>query len=449
MQNLRNGNMTVGDITPHLIKFTIPLVVGNLFQLTYSAVDSIIVGRYLGAEAFAAVGVVAPIINIVMFLIVGICLGMSILMSEIYGSGDISKLRREISTSFIAGSWFTLLMVLVGIIFAPQILQLLNTPDAILPSSALYLRYIFGGLIFSFVYNIYAATLRSMGNSKVPLNFLMLSAILNVVMDVLFIIVFQLGIRGVALATVLAEAISALLCVIYVRVYIPQLKIQKSEFKIDRTLLRSTISYSTVAAMQQSANYIGKMLIQGQVNLLGVHSIAAFNAVNKMDDFVMIPQQNIGHADSTFLAQNKGAKAWQRMARGFVIAVRMEMVYSAIITISIFAFSRQIMELFVGSDETEIVNLGVTYLHWMALFYFIPGFTNIIQGFFRGIGRMKITLNSTLVSISGRVLWVYVLAPVWGMKGLAIACLLGWLGMFAYELPIFRKEWKRLLSKYE
>ena len=238
--------------------------------------------------------------NIIIFMIVGICLGMSVLMSEFFGAGDMKKLKREISTSFIAGGIFTLVLIILGIVFSRTILMFMNTPNEIIDDATHFLQIIFIGLIFTFTYNIYASTLRSMGNSKVPLYFLITSSIMNIIMDILFVVVFKMGVIGAACATITAEAISAFLCIYYVWKEIPILKFKRSEFVFDRSLLRDTVNYSSVSAMQQTCLYIGKLFVQGAVNPLGVHAIAAFNAVNRIDDFVLAPEQSIANSATTF-----------------------------------------------------------------------------------------------------------------------------------------------------
>lgn len=439
--------MTQGSIAPHLIRFTIPMVLGNICQLLYNATDAAIVGRFLGTKAFAAVGASTPIINIVIFLIIGIGLGASILMSEFYGAHRWNILRQELATTFLAGLLFIMLVVGCGILFAEPLMTVMQVPRGIFSDAVVYLRIQFVGLIFTFMYNVYASALRSIGDSKIPLYFLVLSAVLNIVMDILFIIVFRWGIAGVAWATVTAEALSALLCLCYVYFYIPVLRVRWKELRIWRNLLHDTVAYSSTTAMQQSCNTIGKMLIQGAVNPLGVTAIAAFSAVSRIDDFMMIPQQNIGHAASTFLAQNRGADSPYRMLKGFRTAVRMEMIYSLSLSLLIAFFVPSCIRLFVGTSEPEVVSFGSGYLYWMVFFYFIPGLTNIIQGYFRGMGKMKITLYSTIFQIGGRVVFVFLLAPFWGIPGIAIASLLGWCCMFLYELPLFRKSWRQLKKK--
>jgi len=443
MKQGKTVDMTSGPITPQIIHFTVPLIIGNLCLLTYNAADSIIVGRFIGANALAAVGAASPIMNIILFLIVGICLGMSVLMGNFFGSGDIAKLKREISTALIAGGAFTLVIIVLGLIFSHAILSLMHTPLEIIDDATLFLRIIFVGMFFTFIYNIYASTLRSMGNSRASLYFLIASAVLNVILDLLFVAVFKFGIAGAACATVIAEALSALFCIIYVSKRIPILKYTRHEFVFDRSLLRETVNYSSVAAMQQITLHLGKLLVQGAVNPLGIFAIAAFNAVGKIDDFVMIIQQNIAHGTTGFLAQNNGSgNGAKRIRKGFYTGLKMEVIYSLFMGIIIFVFARQFVTLFVGNEGVKVVDSGVKYLKIMSFLYLLPGVTNILQGYFRGLGKMKITLNSTFIQIVGRVIAAYFMAPYFGLKGIALACLVGWIFMLAYELYVFIRTWK-------
>lgn len=441
MQTEKVVDMTRGEISSQIIRFTMPLIIGNFFVLTYNAVDSIIVGRFVGANALAALGAASPIMNIMLFLIIGICLGMSVLMGNYFGSNDIVKLKRVISTSILAGGLFTLLLVILGFFFTKKILELMNTPSVIINDATSYLHIIFIGLIFTFIYNIYAATLRSMGNSKVSLYFLIASAFLNVVLDILFVVIWKKGVAGAAIATVIAEAFSALFCILYVYFNIPFLKFKRNEFVFDRGLLKIIMSYSSVAAMQQITLHLGKFLIQGAVNPLGVVIIAAFNVVTRIDDFVMIVQQNIGHGITGFLAQNKGKGNFIRIRKGFIIGVKIEVFYSLIMMLVIFVFGKQLMILFIGNRDSQVVEEGVQYLKVMSLLYLLPGLTNIIQGYFRGLGKMKITLNATFTQIIVRVATAYLIASYFGIKGFALACLIGWVCMLGYQVPVLWKTW--------
>lgn len=440
-------DLTQGNIPKHLISFAVPTLLGNMFQLTYNAADSIIVGRFLGENALAAVGTANPIMNIVIFFIAGICLGTSVLLSEFYGKKDMETFKHEVSTSMVIGAVFTVLSSLICILFARPLLRLLNTPDEILSDATVYLQIIFSGLIFTFFYNIYSASLRSVGDSKTPIIFLILSSILNISLDLIFIGIFDFGIRWAACSTIIAEAVSAILCIIYVYRKIPILKLKPKDIVVKRHLLKITVEYSWASAMQQTCLHIGKVLVQGAVNPLGIQSIAAFNAVNRVDDFAFTPQQSIAASMTTFIAQNRGAGNNERIKSGFRIGMLMEYTYSICLGIIVLIIARPVLQLFIPDADSSALRLGVVYLTYMAFFYLLPAATNGIQGYFRGMGKMKVTLNSTFVQMLFRVIFAYILAPRLGFSGIAFACFIGWIAMLLYEVPQLLKSHKSLNSE--
>ncbi len=434
-------NMTTGNIPKLLIGFTIPTILGNLFQLTYNTADSIIVGRFAGEDGLAAIGCAGPIMNIITFLIVGLCLGASVLMSEYYGAGREETLRREFSTALIIGFGFTVALSLLLAIFAAPILRLIRTPENILEQSTSYLHIICIGFIATFLYNVYASSLRSIGDSKTPIIFLSISAVLNVGLDLLFVAVFQMGVEGAAWATVISQIISVSCCIVYVYKKIPALQLKRKQFIVDMALFKITVGYSWASAMQQTCLYIGKVLIQAAVNPLGVDSIATFNAVNRVDDFALTPEQSIAHSMTVFLAQNRGAEEKERVRKGFFWGILIEFIYGLFICLIVFLFASNIMSIFMD-DNSNIRTLGVLYLQPMAFFYILPAITNGIQGYFRGMGKMKITLAATFVQIVVRVIFSYLLAPIYGIQGIAFSCFFGWIGMLLYEVPVLIKHWK-------
>lgn len=430
-------NMTEGSITKHLVDYSIPLILGNMFQLTYNAVDSIIAGRFIGKEALAAEGTASPVMNIVILGISGICMGASVLMSEFYGAGQKEKLKREMSTTVIFGCYFSVIIAILGGIFSKSLLGALGVPDEILGKAASYLSVIFLGAPFTYFYNAVSAALKSVGDSKTPLKFLAFSSILNAVLDLIFIGGLGFGIVCSAVTTVVAEAASAVLCIIYVYRKIPMLQLRRGEFTMDRQLLRQTLRYGSITALQQSCQPIGKLLIQGAVNPLGVDMIAAFNAVNRIDDYAFTPEQSISHGITTFVAQNRGAGRKERIRKGFRRGLMLEACYWVFICITITLFRRPLMGLFVTAGNEGIVALGSSYLGLMALFYVFPAFTNGIQGFFRGMGNMSVTLLGTFVQTSLRVVFVYLLTPGIGLMGVAYACAIGWSVMLLVEVPYY------------
>ncbi|MDF2587045.1 MAG: family efflux transporter [Anaerocolumna sp.] len=436
-------NMTVGNTWKHLISFAIPMILGNLFQLTYNAVDSIIVGRFAGENALAAVGTANPIMNIIIFFIIGICMGASVLMSEFYGAGEVNKLKKEIATTISIGSIFTILITFICFLLVKPILKLIHTPNEILTDATTYLRIIFLGLIFTFLYNVFAATLRSIGDSKTPIYFLMISAVINAGLDYIFIAKFHYGVVGAAYATIIAEAVSSILCIGYTYIKVPMLRLKYSDLHFERSMALKTISYSWYTSMQQTVLYVGKVMVQSAVNPLGISAIATFNAVNRVDDFAFMPEQSISHSMTTFIAQNRGAKQDERIKNGFRVGMRIETIYWGILFLVVFFGATSIMKLFVTDKDISVVTLGTNYLQAMAFFYLLPAYTNGIQGYFRGMGKLNVTLAATVIQMITRVLFSYILAPSLGIKGIAYACFLGWTAMLLFEVPFyFWFQWK-------
>lgn len=431
-------NMTEGSITRHLVRYSVPLILGNIFQLTYNAVDSIIAGRFIGKEALAAEGMAAPVMNIVILGISGICMGAGVLMSEFFGAREYGKLKREMSTAVLFGLYFSLAVVAAGIFLTPALLGLLNVPGELLDMTSVYLRIIFLGAPFTYFYNALASALKSVGDSKTPLKFLMFSSVLNGILDLIFIGYLGYGIVCSAVTTVIAEAVSAGLSVWYVYRRIPYLQLGPGDFHLDRGLLKTTLQYGSVTALQQSCQPVGKLLIQGSVNTLGVDAIAAFNAVNRVDDFACMPEQSISHGITTFVAQNRGARQYHRLREGFRRGLMLEFGYWLCICSVVLVLRRGIVGLFVTGEHAEnIILLGSQYLGTMAFFYIYPGFTNGFQGFYRGMGMMKMTLLGTFIQTSLRVIATWILVPRVGIYGVSFACAVGWSVMLLVEVPYY------------
>ncbi len=429
------NDMTQGKIFPILIKFTIPLILGNLLQLTYNAVDSMIVGQYVGKDALAAVGTSNPLMTLIILFVQGLCLGAGILVGTLYGAKDYTILKREISTAMISGVVFSLTLTVISVTAAPVFLAILQVDAAIRTEAAAYLRIIMCGLVFNFIYNFFASTLRAMGDSKSPLYFLGISAVINIIGDFLFVVYFSMGTNGCAISTVLSEALSCLLCWIYIKKKIPILRLGKQWLVFDKELFKEIIQYGFVSAMQQSTVQIGKLSIQGIVNTMGVTATAAFTAINRIDDYAYIPEQNIGHAMTSVMAQNRGAGETNRVRTSFRVGMCIELAYGVAMGILLLLFANPLMQLFTH-DEATIV-LGEQYLHLIAFMYIVPAFTNGIQGYFRGMGDLKITLWSSLINMGGRVIACIPLVFVCKMGIIALpwAYLIGWAAMILYELP--------------
>ncbi|MBP3657673.1 MAG: MATE family efflux transporter [Clostridia bacterium] len=424
--------MTQGSITRHLLAYALPLILGNLFQLTYNAVDSIVIGKFAGEQALAAVSAANPVMTIVILGVSGLSLGASVLMSRFYGAGDEDSLRREAATMILAGGAISVAVFAAGLLLCGSMLRWIRVPQVILPEAERYLRVIFVGFLFTFQYNILAAALRSVGDSRTPVVFLALSSVLNAALDVLFVAGFGWGAAGAGAATVIAEAVSTLLCAGHIARHVPLLRLTRDQLRIDRALLGETLRTGGVTALQQACQPVGKVLIQSVINAQGVSMIAAFNAVSRVDDFACIPEQSISSAMMTCIAQNRGAGHKGRVMETLRRGMRLELCYGACICAVTLLVRTPVMRLFAAQDSADMVRMGADYLTLMAFFYFLPGMTNGIQGFFRGMGEMKTTLAATAIQISVRALVVYLLVPRVGLPGAAVACATGWSLMLVY-----------------
>ena len=437
-------DLTTGKITPQLVKFTIPLVLGNLFQLTYNAVDSIIVGRFVGKEALAAVGICNPILTLFILFLNGLCMGASILMGNQFGAKDYDKLHRQISTTMIAGFLFSVFLSVSCIIFAHPILCIMRVDLSIMSMTINYLRIIFAGLIFTFMYNCFASTLRALGDSQTPLYFLITSAVVNIIGDLFFVLFLGWGSEGCAVATVLSEALSCILCIIYIQLKVPVLQLGKKWLIFDKKLLGKTISYGWASAMQQAPVQLGKLGIQAIVNSMGVAVAAAFAVVNRIDDFAYSPEQNIGHAMTALMAQSKGAGKKDRLKEAFRSGMKIELVYGIAIFLICFLFATPLMRLF--TKDSDVIRHGVTYLRLISIMYLLPAATNGIQGYFRGIGDLKITLISSFVNMGVRVVVAAILVLTFSLQieALPYSYLAGWIGMLITELPLLIRSYKNM-----
>ena len=436
-------DLTTGKIMPILVNFTVPLVLGNLFQLTYNAVDSIIVGHFVGKEALAAVGICNPVSTLMILFLNGLCMGASILMGIQYGAKDYETLHRQISTTLLSGAVFSFFLTLVCVIFAVPILLLLQVDPSIMDMTVQYLRIIFLGLMFTFLYNFFSSTLRALGDSASPLYFLIISAILNIFGDLFFVIVLKAGSNGCAISTVLSEALCCLFCIIYIQKKVPILRLGKKWLVFDARLLKKTIAYGWASAMQQAIVQMGKIAIQALVNTMGVSVAAAFAVVNRIDDFAITPEQNIAHAMTALMAQSKGAGKNDRMREGFRCGMILELVYGAAVMLICLGFARPLMSLFVKDEE--VIGHGVVYLHLIAVMYILPAITNALQGFFRGIGDLKVTLMSSFTNMTVRVIAAAPMVLLWnfGIEALPYSYLAGWIAMLLVETPLMLRIYRK------
>ncbi len=426
--------MTKGSILHQLIHFAIPQIQGKLFQLSYNMVDTIVIGRIASSTALPALGTCDQVMNLLILGVSGICIGASVLMGNFYGAGDRDRLLKEMKTLVMIGLLFAVAVMAAGIPLTGAIFSLMRVRPEMTDEATLYLRVIFAGMPFTCLYNIYSAALRSIGDSKTPIRFLVISCLINITLDLVLVVAFHLSVLGAALATVIAQGCSAVLCIRYVDRKVPLLRIDWRTLRIDRALAGQTLSYGGMTALQQCSQPIGNLIIQSSVNALGVSAAAAFSAVRKIEDIGLLPGRSISTGITAFTAQNRGAKNEGRIQQGFLRGMGMEVAVGFAMCAVILLLRLPLMRLFT-KDEAIIAD-GVRYFDLIGFCYVLPCITNGLQGYFRGIGRMKITLLATLTQISVRVLATLLLTPTMGISGVGLACVLGWTAMIAWELPL-------------
>lgn len=432
-------DMTHGNIPAHMLSYAVPLVFANLFQQLYQTVDSIIVGQVEGKMALASIGAAGPIMNIMIFLIVGLSMGASILMAEYFGAKKYDCLKTEMATSLVSGFWLTIILSFLAFAGSGMFIRLTQTPNEIAPMAAEYLKIISLGLIFTFFYNILSAGLRAIGDSTAPLVVLFFTTILHVILAFYFVSHLGLGVSGAAYATVISQALSAVILLVYINIAVPYLRLTASELKINGEFLRKTIDFSSISAVQQTMLYLGRLLVQSGINTLGVDAVAAFNAVSIIDSYVLAPGDSLASSLTTFTAQNKGGKQYPRIPQGLKTMLIIAFIYTVSITLIVFFNGRSLLGIFLHPEESNAIHMGMLYILPMSCIYFLTGFTNTFQGYFRGIGNLRITLIATIIQIPIRVIFTYSLLGRFGIQAVVIGTGAGWLCMSFYEVLSYRK----------
>lgn len=421
-------DLTKGSPTKLIIAFAIPMIIGNLFQQLYNLVDSIVVGQFIGKNALASVSSAFTVMVFVTSIIIGLCMGASVVFSQLFGAGEIEKLKRAITTSFLFILGVTMCMIIGSLLGIEQIIRFMNIPEELYSDTKIYLEIIFVGLIFTFLYNGMSSLLRALGDSRTPLYFLVLSAILNIILDLVFVLQFGMGVMGVALATLIAQGVSALLCTIYSFKKLPILHMKWREVVFDKALFGRIAKYSVLTSVQQSIMNFGILLVQGLVNSFGTVAMAAFGAAVKIDSFAYMPVQDFGNAFSTYVAQNQGAGETKRIRQGVNCTVKMICLFCGIISCMVFLFAKELMQIFIKAEEIQVIAIGVGYLHVVTPFYVLIGFLFMFYGLYRGQGHIHLSIILTIISLGTRVVLAYTLAniPSIGLIGVWWAVPIGW-----------------------
>lgn len=428
MTELSKGNLTEGSITGTMLRFAWPLMTGNLLQQCYNIADTLIVGRVLGADALAAVGSSYTLMVFITSIFIGLCMGCSAVFSMQYGAHDLKELRRSIFASALLVGAVTVVLNILSLSLLNPIIRLLQTPAEITALTYSCLFVVLLGMIPVCVYNFYAFLLRAVGNSMIPLIFLTVSVVLNIGLDLLFILGGQMGVAGAAWATVIAQTIAAGGILLYTRKYFPELCLKRADCRIRTRSLKRVSSYAFFTCIQQSVMNFGILMVQGMVNSFGTRVMAAFAAAVKIDSFAYMPVQDFGNAFSTFVAQNHGAGRTERIRRGIRSAVGITTLFALLVSAAVFGLSPWLMRIFIAPEETDIIAIGVEYLRIEGSFYVGIGYLFLLYGFYRAVCLPSMSVVLTVVSLGTRVGLAYLLAaiPSVGYTGIWWSVPIGW-----------------------
>lgn len=419
-------DLTRGSITRGLVLFALPMMVGNLLQQLYNIADTLIVGQALGRDALAAVGSAYTLMTFLTSVFLGLSMGAGALFSIYLGKNDRDSLKSAIVHAFGLIMTATVVINIAVYLMIDPILRFLKIPDELYGGMRGYLIIIFAGLVATSLYNFLSCLLRAVGNSVTPLWFLGAAALLNIGLDLLFVLVFNLGIEGAAIATVIAQYVSGVGLLIYTLVKCRDLLPERCHLRFNRKILGEICDLSLLTCAQQSAMNFGILLIQRLVDSFGAVTMAAFAAAVKIDSFAYLPVQDFGNAYSTFVAQNYGAGKADRLREGMRRATILSAAFSAAVSALVFILAKPLMRIFVKAEEVEVLASGVRYLRIEGAFYVGIGCLFLLYGFYRAIERPGMSVVLTVVSLGTRVALAYILAPVIGEVGIWLAIPIGW-----------------------
>ena len=437
-------DLTVGSPMKLIWQFSIPLVLGNLFQQMYNMVDTVIVGRYLGLSALTSVSSTTSITFLIIGFCLGTCTGLAVPVAQKFGAKSYSEMRKFVMNAAYLAIFLAVIMTIVTCALCGSILTWMKTPDQFYQGAYDYLFVIFLGIPFTFLYNVVAGVIRSLGDSKTPFYFLVLSAVMNIFLDMLFIIVFKLGTAGAGWATILSQAISGILCFIYMKKKYDVLKTEQWERKLDMHYIKTLFIMAVPMGLQFSITAIGSIMLQSANNALGTACVAAFTAAMRIKMFVMCPLDSLGMAMATYSGQNYGAGKPDRIWMGIKSATLMMTVYVIAIGALMWGLAEKFALLFISPDETEIIDDTALFLHINTSFFFLLGMLSILRYTIQGAGYTRLAMFSGVSEMVARVLVSLIAVPLWGFWGVCFGDPTAWLFANLFLIPAFIYVYRRL-----
>ena len=439
-------DFTQGNPGKVILLFALPMLIGNIFQQLYSTVDTIVVGNFVGKNAVGAVGGTFSIQFLILALAMGFTTGMSVVISQLYGAKEFDKLKRAFSTSAIFSVILSVVLGLAGIfLINPLLTYMLQTPAEIYADSYIYLFITFAGYPVTLIYNMYASVLRAIGDSKTPLYFLIISTVANIILDLVLVIQFGMGVMGVALATLIAQCISAVCCHIYVGRKYDILKLTKDTLVIDKDLLKAIIKYGVPSAIQQSVLSLNFMVVQRFVNFFGTDMTATFSVINKIENFVTMPMMNLAMALSMFSGQNIGAGEEKRAIKGVYDTAKIQACFWVVIVFILPIVAPQLITLFGMGDDANVMRIGVQAIGICSKLYILFAIMQTLSNFLRGVGDAKFSMFTTICMILIRLPITYVLVHIvqYGEMSIWIGMGMGWFTVMTINaVRFFKGGWR-------
>ena len=407
----RDVDMTEGNITRHIISFALPLLIGNLFQQLYNTVDTWVVGNYVSNEAYSAVGTVGPIINMLIGFFLGLSSGAGVVISQYYGARQYDKVQETVHTAILMTLIIGVVFTAIGIVMIPLMLKLINMPATVIGEATTYLSIYFAGLLGLMLYNIGAGILRAVGDSQRPFYFLVVCAVLNTVLDLLFVLVFHMGVAGVALATILSQAISAILILITLIRSDSCIHLDLKKLKIHFPMLRKIFKVGIPAALQMAITSFSNIFVQSYINFFGENCMSGWTTYAKVDQLLFLPMQSISLASTTFMGQNLGKNQVHRARKGVTVSLLLAIASTVVLMIPVLLFSPQIVAFFNG--KPEVVEYGSMLLRWLSPFYVLCCFNQIYSGALRGAGNTRAPMIIMLASfVAFRQIYLFAMSRI-------------------------------------
>ncbi|SHK12654.1 putative efflux protein, MATE family [Anaerobranca californiensis DSM 14826] len=435
-------DLTEGNIPKQIFYFTLPMLIGNIFQQLYNTVDSIVIGKFEGTEALAAVGSSFPVIFLLVALLMGITMGATILISQYFGAKDFENVKKTVTTTYIFLFFASILTTILGLTFSSNILKLLNTPPSVLPLVQSYLNIMFIGMVAMFGYNTISAILRGVGDSKTPLIFLIIASIINILLDLLFVGVFRWGVAGVAWATVIAQTSSFIFGLFYLKKNNSILYVTFKDLTFDTKIFIKSLKIGVPTGVQQTLFSLGMLAVQRMVNSFGEVTMAAYTAAGRIDSFALMPFMNFGTAISTFVGQNIGANKLHRVKKGYLTTVLMTSVTAIFVTITLYFFGEPLIKLF--DSNPDVVNIGLRKIRIVSTFYILIGIMFVTLGVIRGAGEAFVPMIISILTLwLIRIPVASFLIPHLGSDGIWWSFPIGWMVGITLSLIYYNSgRWK-------